>query len=388
MKRLLSLFACAALIVGLAGCSEKPDFPTIPSTAPEVVIPSPPQSGSDTIHAVVTPLVTENYVAEDGTLLSYRRYPNFQLFLGDSAVESAVSVDLQARLKDFLDTTADLQQLAQQDYSPNGAWYPYFATVSYVPTRVDSQVLSFHITNRSQTNEMHSAYASSAVTYDMKTGTTLILDDILLPDWSGELLAERICDTLSDIADNLDPDYKAIIRQRFAKGAGGNTAWYFSDTGLCFYFDPYDIAPFFMGVVTAQIPYSQLSDLLRPEYLPAEDSTSGEWSVEPWLPDSSERFSTVISMAANADGESVLLHPTADIYQVSVQVCPDAPSADSPAYTLFTADCVQKGQALKITADFSAPGQTINITYHSGGSVQSASLLYDWDNDCFRVVYG
>lgn len=387
MKRLFSLLSCAALIFGMAGCSKKPNFPTIPSTAPIVVIPSPPQSGDGSLRGVVTPLVTEKYVAEDGTLLCYRRYPNFQLILGDSTVETAVSLDLQTRLKEFLDTTADLQQIAQQDYSPSGIWYPYFATVSYVPTRVDSKVLSFHITNRSQTNEIHSAYASSAVSYDIKTGSPLILDDILLPDWSGQALADHICEALSEIADNLDPDYKAIIQQRFAKGAGGSTAWYFSDTGLSFYFDPYDIAPFFMGVVTAEIPYSQLSGLLRSEYFPAAPTTSGEWSVEPWLADGDQRFSMVISMATDTIGESVLLHPSADLHQVTIEVCPDSPDAASPAYTLFTADSVQKGQALKITSDFSDPGQAIKITYLSGGQACIASLLYDWENDCFRVVY-
>lgn len=386
MKRVFTLLACAALMLGAAGCSKKPNFPTIPSTAPEVVIPSPPQSGNGSLRGVVIPLVTENYVAEDGTLICYRRYPNFQLILGDLTVETAVSLDLQDRLKDFLDNTADFPQLAQQDYSPSDAWYPYFASVSYIPTRVDNQILSFHITNRSQTNEIHSTYASSAVNYDMKTGVSLILDDILLPNWSGSMLAERICEALSDISDNLDPDYKTIIQKRFAKGAGGNTAWYFSDTGLCFYFDPYDIAPFFMGVITAEIPYSQLGDLLRPEYCPAKPESSGAWSVEPWFPDSNQRFSFVIPMSTDADGESVLLHPTADIYQVTIQVSPDSPDVESPAYTLFSANCIQKGQALKITSDFSDAGQAIKITYRSEGIIQTASLLYDWDNDCYRVV--
>jgi hypothetical protein len=91
-------------------------------------------------------------------------------------------------------------------------------------------------------------------------------------------------------------------------------------------------------------------------------------------------------MSTDADGESVLLHPTADIYQVTIQVSPDSPDVESPAYTLFSANCIQKGQALKITSDFSDAGQAIKITYRSEGIIQTASLLYDWDNDCYRVV--
>ena len=384
MKKRLSILLCLVLL--LTGCGQKPEQGHSPTTAPDVIIQPPTQPGTSSMHAVITPLVTENYVAEDGTLLSYRRYPNFQLILGDSGVEAMISRDLQDRMENFLTNTADLQEMAQQDYASAQQWYPYFATVSYSPTRIDDQVLSFHITNRSQTNGLHSVYTSGAVTYDMNSGAVLILDDILVAGWSGQLLANKICASLSDIAENLDPDYETIISGRFSKGAGGNTAWYFSETGLCFYFDPYDIAPFFMGVVTAEIPYSQLSDLLKAEFVPADvKAESGKLTVEPYFEASEERFSFILPMATDSKGTSVLLYPTGTVSRLTVEVCSEDGTS---AYTLFTADRIETGQALKIQSDFSDPNQKLRLNYYADGQPHTAYLILDAENDAFCIVYG
>lgn len=389
MKRFLIMLSCVVMILTAAGCGKKPDFPTIPSdTVPEIVLPSPSLPGDGIMHAIITPQITESYVAEDGTRLFYRRYPVFQLLLDNPQAETLIGADLQARIEEFLSESASMEELAQQDYRPNESWYPYFSTVSYTPKRLDDSVLSLYTLYRSQTNEIHPSYNTGSVTYNLKNGQVLTLGDILVENWDIQALVEKICDALSDISENLDSDYKSLIQQRFSRGANESTAWYFTDSSLCFYFAPYDIAPYFMGVITAEIPYSQLEGLLKSEYFPTETpASSGELRVEPYLKDSVERFDFIASMATDTEGSAVLIHATADIYHLSVQVCPNTPSADAPEYTLFTADCLPKNQALKITTDFADPGQALKITYRSGDNVVSADLVFDWENDCYRLIY-
>lgn len=390
MKRLFAFLTCVVLMICIAGCATKPDFPSIPAdTTQEIVLPSPVQPSNRSMNGVITTIRTESYVAEDGTQLFYRRYPNFQLLLQNSQIEPLLRSNLQERMENFLNDSDSIYQMAQQDYLPDEAWYPYFATVSYTPMRIDAQVLSMYCLYRSQTNEIHPSYNTSSVTYDLNTGHPLLLGDILVDNWDSQALINKICDALANIADNLDSDYQSIIQQRFSKGASGSTAWYFSETGLCFYFAPYDIAPYFVGVVTAEIPYTQLPDLLRTEYLPKETpSSNGELRVDPSLQSIEEQFSFIASMATSSQGESVLVYPTADIYAVTVQVKPLSPTANAPAYTLFTANHLPKDYALKISTDFSDPGQSITITYRSGNDILSANLVYDWENDCYRLIYG
>ena len=43
--------------------------------------------------------------------------------------------------------------------------------------------------------------------------------------------------------------------------------WYFSDSGLNIVFDPYQIAPYAAGSITATVPYYQLEGVIREEYL-------------------------------------------------------------------------------------------------------------------------
>lgn len=394
MNRFLSLIISACLLLSAVGCANETNDPSDrtapPTTAPDVIIQSPTQpteipDGAQPMYGLITPLITESYVAEDGTQLFYRRYPNFQLILSDPATQAAISADLQARLNDFLNNTSAMQYDAANDYDPTQSWTPYFATVSYSPTRLDQQVLSLYSLHRSQTNEIHPTFATASVTYDLTTGNVLTLGQILIEGWSGEAVADKICEALSDRAESLSSDYQEVIFDRFARNASHSTAWYFSDEGLCFHFAPYDIAPYFMGVVTAEIPYSSLTGLLKPEYFPANTQPgSGGLKVEPYFDDSQERFSFLATMSADPEGTPVLLYPTEYVSDLSIEVCPE--DSTSPRYTLFCADHIEKGQGMMIRADFSDPDQLLRISYYADGKQHTARLILDADNDAFQLI--
>jgi hypothetical protein len=66
----------------------------------------------------------------------------------------------------------------------------------------------------------------------------------------------------------------ADLKQAGFSFPGGNFAlpenFGFASDGLIFYYNSYDIAPYYFGPTEVRIPYQEVRELLRPEFLPAQ----------------------------------------------------------------------------------------------------------------------
>ena len=97
------------------------------------------------------------------------------------------------------------------------------------------------------------------------------LGEILLPE--GQLvLKSMILDRLQTKASDfgLFDEYESIVEERFQPSALATQVdyWYFSDTGLVIFFNPYDILPYAAGVVKIEFSYEDLSEFLKSEFIP------------------------------------------------------------------------------------------------------------------------
>ena len=70
---------------------------------------------------------------------------------------------------------------------------------------------------------------------------------------------------LALLRDQLYDDYEALVSKAFSDG--DIPAWYLSDSGLCFAFAPYAIGPYASGIITIELSYEKLGQMLRPAYL-------------------------------------------------------------------------------------------------------------------------
>lgn len=398
MKRLFCLLLCLAM--ALCGCAGDPEptspAPTAPTAAEPAVSeptePSKPVFVRPPMNAVSMPTVSESILADDGALLFTKTHQEFQVFVTDTDIDDIITADLQSRLSMALFDADEIENAARAAYDPEAAWNPYILEVSYTPTRIDQAVLSLFGNHLTYRGSVHPSLITESVTYDLSTGSTLTLGDILAEDATGSDICQLIIQALAPRAEtDLYGDHQEVLQDRFSQNYADRTDWYFSRNGLCFHFSPYDIAPYSSGTIVAEIPYAELSGVIREKYLPVQATPpTGSMYAEHYLEDDSERFISIANLALAAGGTKVLLHPDDTVREVRIEA--GNWSADGsmyiPSSTVFAADAIELGNAIVITAGFSDTDPVLRLVYRSGDLEVSAILTYDAVGDCFLLVHG
>lgn len=210
------------------------------------------------------PVVLQTHAA-DGTLLLTRSSPHFTLEHPDHQLAKAMETDLQSRISKWMAPSADLPDYATESYNAEKPWTAWFVKLESRTMRLDTQVLSLYFEYSEFTGGNHPNLATYSVTYDCKTGKALEIEDTLRDGISVKTLSSAVNKALSAQSDHLYDDYEALVGKAFADEA---INWYLSQEGLCFHFAPYAIGPYSSGVVTATLPYSQLSDIMKEAYIP------------------------------------------------------------------------------------------------------------------------
>lgn len=394
MKRLLCLILCLCLTLTAVGCAHYKDTP-LPSHAsgdsssdPSGDVQTTNESPTPPFHAVSLPTASETTLAEDDTLLFTKTYQKFHIYLSDSAAAARITVDLESRLSATLADAAQIESNARTAYDPEGEWVPYMLEVSYTPTRLDQSVLSLFGNHMVYWGGVHPSLVTESVTYDLTTGQVLTLGDILDDNTSGSEVCELILEALAPRAENdLYDDHQEVLRERFSTNYQGLTEWYFSQTGLCFHFSPYDIAPYSSGTIIAEIPYASLSGILLEKYLPAEQTEpTGSMYAEAYQQEDS-RFTNTASVELNANGTSFILYPDAPVADVRIES--GHWSSDGNLYiatsTIFAADTLELGNAIVVTADLSDKDAVLRLVYRSGDLEVTSIVTQDSDGSFLLI---
>jgi hypothetical protein len=158
--------------------------------------------------------------------------------------------------------------------------------------------------------------------------------------------------------------------------------WYFSNKGLCIYFDPYEIAPFSSGVVTAEISYSKLTGILKDSYFPAEtDPVAGTVDVMPFSEDALENFSQLAELVLNKGGTKFLLYTNTAVTDVEIladdndTLFTDSATNESFRFLIYT---LTPGDAIMLEADIS--NTDLLISYQTGNAHVIKSIMLDGDH--------
>ncbi len=377
-KRILCLILI--LLLELTACQPSPSDPTGGSVVPTGSEPTDAapttQVPTDTspMLSVSLPLTTQTVYAEDGTPLFSHTYPDVSLILEDPQVAEKIVLDLLNRIDSAVPAADALRADAESEYSGQENWMPYQYRVAYRPSRLDKAVLSLYGSEISNAGNAHSYEAPKCVTYDLLTGKVLSLPDILENGYTG--LPELLSDALEPLSDTLLGDYSDVVADLFRHGDPGN--WYLSPGGLCFAFAPYEIAPYSVGVVTAEIPYTALTGILRDAYFPPEQpDSSGNLLAQPFSEADLSQYRRFSELILDSNGPSVLLTADGTVSDIRITLC-TAPASGSGEFvsdaTVFALRQLSPGNGILLQAQLSGGTQMLQIRYRSGGKIVTEYL--------------
>ena len=356
------------LTFSLSGCLRPEKDPTQPSnnttgTQQSPTDPTTEQDFLETMVAVSVPTTTENTTAEDGTVLFQYTYQHMSLVLHKPAVADKIILNFLNRVDSTRKSAEDTANMAKIAYNGNVNWVPYLYHLTYSPMRIDHKVLSLFGNNVVFSGAGHPERTCISASYDLLTGDVLTLASIMTPNASADDFCKLVLEGLSEMAegDYLYEDYTTTVKNRFHVDTSCDEAWYFTQTGLCFYFSPYEIAPYSSGVISVEIPYEKLQGLLHEAYLPAARNTaSGTVAISPFESINLSDFSHIAEIVTTKDGKMYMAHTDGSVQDLRILMTDKASN-----YAVFAAYNLAKGDGIMIQAD-DALLENMRLTYKTG----------------------
>lgn len=382
MKRCLVITIIACLLLTFYGCKSESSTETTAYTAteslqettdvtPQVTVKQQPMS------AVSLPVVTESEIASDGTVIFTNTYQDIALTVPDPDVAEKVIVDFLNRVEKNSDAKSvrDSAVRAYQD-SPS-SWSAFASKVIYKPMRIDLGILSLSGEALTYQGGAHAQYVTKTVTYDLLTGNVLKSSDIFTQSASSDSLTSLVLEALAEQKSSLFEDYEATVTEKFGASAEQNADWYFSCTGLCYFFSPYEIGPFASGTVVAEIPYSKLTGILKDEYFPSEkESINGKISVQAFGTADLNKYTQTAEVILNESAEKILIYTDTKVDDIRIdQMVPfyANPSYNEPC-TIFATGALTPGDAILVHA---SKDTVLSISYTAAGKQVTETISFD-----------
>ena len=390
MKQYLCLILVVVLL--LAGCGNKnaqiaPTVPveTHPEKPTEIVEAMPttkplPQYSQVPMIAVSMPIQTETAIAEALVIVFMFESQTLQLVNDNPEVADRIILNHLNRLEKNHKAAATVSSLAEGTYREGSSWTSYFYEAAYFPTRIDNAVLSIFNKNVQYTGGNHPQTECTAANYNMQTGEVLTLGSILTNIAAKDALNTALVQSASMIAEDMQlyEEYPQIIYDRLDRDETYDEDWFFSTTGLCFFFAPYEIAPYISGSVVIEIPYDQLDGIIHHSFLP-ENIENGEGNI--FIQNATEinfeSFSQIAEVSMEKDGHSTFIYTDGLIQDVEISV--------ENVGTIFRTLTLSPGDGILLTADF-LEGYRYSISYRSGAEMITCVLSFDKTSQTFSFV--
>jgi len=372
MKKIVALMLCSILL--LSGCSKQEEIAgTIPPVIPETTLEVIPETMT-ALAAVSVPASTETYYLEDNTELFSYSFQHMDLIFPDETVAKKVTLDFLNRVDSTKAESELLLQAAQTDHLSSESWMPYFYRVLYNPTRIDHGVMSLFGMQNSYQGGMHGNISCISVNYDMMTGDLLTFGSIMHQDADKEDFIKLVIEKLAQIREEyyLYDDYEVAVRARLGGDENLYEDFYFTQTGLCFFFSPYEIAPYASGIVSVELPYEELPGLIYDGYFPAERQVvNGVMKTGSFMDMDMTRFNNMAEVVL--DNESVLyvVYPEGSVEDVRITI--EGDGMTMPAYTVFAALEMSDKDAVVLHIPESML-QSVTVSYTSAGKAVETTI--------------
>lgn len=307
MKKTISMLLCCAMLGALCAC----------------------QHGGDYEKRTYVPQfdMTVSYGFEDEELKSDDGTTYYRQSLGTATVSSKderaaerINSSLAELYVRFGADAEYTRRVAEDQPDGEQIALSYYCAPSV--TRCDTRVLSAVFDVSQDIGGIHADSTRTSRSYNADDGSLLTLADIAKNE---EQLKTFIKNYIIGLAAGDDykeggvsilfDDFESTINDLVDAGAN----WYFSDNGLVFYANPYDIAPYSRGVLLFEIPYSALEEFIDESFMPVEyEGENGMLLADDG--DKLDRSSLNIlgTVTVDEDGQSVVLSAEETLYNVKI----------------------------------------------------------------------
>lgn len=307
MKKTISMLLCCAMLGTLCAC----------------------QHGGDYEKRTYVPQfdMTVSYGFEDKELKSDDGTTYYRQSLGTATVSSKdertaerINSSLAELYVRFGADAEYTRRVAEDQTDGEQIALSYYCAPSV--TRCDTRVLSAVFDVSQDIGGIHADSTRTSRSYNADNGSLLTLADIAKNE---EQLKTFIKNYVIGLAAGDDykeggvsilfDDFESTINDLVDAGAN----WYFSDGGLVFYANPYDIAPYSRGVLLFEIPYSALAEFIDEGFMPVEyEGENGMLLADDG--DKLDRSSLNIlgTVTVDEDGQSVVLSAEETVYNVKI----------------------------------------------------------------------
>ena len=190
-------------------------------------------------------------------------------------------------------------------------------------------------------------------------------------DATVQQFCDLVLEGLGEMAegDYLYENYKDTVKHRFEADPAHDENWYFTQDGLCFYFAPYEIAPYASGVITVEIPFEKLTKLVHEAYQPEiRGSATGKITVAPFENPDMDKFNDIAEIVVNNTGAMYMLQADTSVQNIRIVLNDKASN-----YTVFAAYGLSAGDGIMVQAD-SEILPKLKLTYKSAGETVSTNI--------------
>ncbi len=207
----------------------------------------------------------------------------------------------------------------QKQRSANQA--EFVSALYLTPGRVDDVVISFYAQRQGDVAGEHpEVQQAEARSFETVTGEPLSIADILADDVELNVLKDLLLHQIQNDAAQLvlNSDYESIVDKRFDTEHPSSAYWYFSASGLIYYFMPYELTSSVPGVLQFEISYTDLNGILDERFIPEETNTATAPKAD-ILGHISKDFDHTYTVVTDEEGEKVGLYDFPE--DTSVRIC-------------------------------------------------------------------
>lgn len=224
------------------------------------------------------------YVPDSSNLLCEATYEMIHLDDPEyAALSEALTTYANANAETILDyAVSNVDLYYEEEYLKDIIdEYSYFTfDTSYKHTRFDHNILSIREYYSDYQLGPHGSYTFTGATFDVETGNQIMLTDLVDGDYYAfesfvrEYMVNKI---LSSYEEELfSPSELASTINSYQLGS--DIPWYLNGSGIVFIFNIYSIGPYAMGSTEVCVPYTELKDYLKEDYLPTNGTYIAELS--------------------------------------------------------------------------------------------------------------